>query len=296
MRFIRFVLKGAAGLLCLLAACTSPVETNYIAGLVGAKELYFDHSEKIHLAWSPDSSKIAYEAPLDTMAGGQSSSIFVYNLQQDTSRDVTPDAHDKRNCFPTFSADSRAIIFSQNDQLFKMSLQNGETAALTSSSLPPQFNPEMSPDGQLIACDDGRDIYVVSSDSGALQNVSISISMPLRNPTWSSDGRKLACESDSQLVIFNFDHNEIIQHSAFAGQFRAISWARQETPPFGSPILFHNGAGIAMINPATGKIYDAFEPVRGAAYFCWAANGHDIAYSTPYTLFRAPLLATIERK
>ena len=296
MRFYQSVFAGALGFFCFHIACTSPVETKIIVGQVSAQELYFDHQQKIHLAWSPDSSNIVYETPFDTTISGTPSSIFIYDMQQDTVRNVTPDLQNTRNCCPTFSADSKSIIFSQDDRLFKLSLQIGRGSALTSSNMPPQFNPDVSPNGQLVACDDGQNIYVVSSDSGALKNVSISIPFQLQNPTWSPDGQKLACESDTLLAIFKFENYEIILESTFGGEFRDISWSRQETPPFGSPILFRNNPGIAMINPTTGEIFDAFTLNRNVESFCWAPNGREIAYSTPFTLFRAPLLTPIERK
>ncbi|MBN1560034.1 PD40 domain-containing protein, partial [candidate division KSB1 bacterium] len=222
--------------------------------------------------------------------------IYIYDLQQDTVRELTPAARDRRNCSPTFAADSKTIFFTRDDQLYKMSLADGQTSPLTSTSVPPQRHPEVSPDGRLIACDDGEDIYVVSSDSGALLNVSASINLRLQNPTWSADGKKLACESPDSLFIFVFHDDEIVRESAFAGEFSEPAWARQATPPFGSPILFRRGAGIATINPDTGEIHDAFDLKKEVISFCWAPNGRVIAFSTPLSIYRAPLFTTIGRK
>ncbi|MBN1466327.1 PD40 domain-containing protein [candidate division KSB1 bacterium] len=293
MQLYRFACLCAVTLYCLSTACTSPVESNLITNLVGTQELYIDRHQKSHLSWSPDSSMIVYQTPVDTTTGGPFYTIYIYDLQQDTVRELTPAARDRRNCFPTFAADSKTIFFTRDDQLYKMSLADGQTSPLTSTNVPPQRHLDISPDGRLIACDDGQDIHIVSVDDGAMVTASESISSPLQNPSWSPDGQRLACESPDSLIIFVFANDEIVRESAFAGEFGDITWARHETSPFGSVILYRNGPGIATINPETGEIYDAFDIRKKIESFCWAPNSHDIAFSTPHSIYRAPLITTI---
>ena len=294
MRFIRFVYFGTVGLLIFTLACTSPIETKLLKSQVGTQELYFDQHDKTNLTWSPDSTLLAYQTAVNTAIDSQYSTIFVYNLLENVVQDITADDHHKRNCYPTFVTDSKSILFTQNDQLYKMSLVNGERSPVTPSNDPPQFHPNVSPDGQLVVFDDGTDIYAVSIDGGPPQKLSESVTFPVKNPSWSPDGTKLACESPGQLAIFTFESTGITLDRKFAGSFIDIEWAGRETPPFGCPILFRNSPGVAMIDPVRGDIFDAFFFNKNITSYCWAPNGRDIAFSTPRFIYLAPMLTTIE--
>ncbi|MBN1482649.1 hypothetical protein EH223_11700 [candidate division KSB1 bacterium] len=222
------------------------------------------------------------------------STICLYDLVERRVRDLTAEAQHQHNLYPTFTNDSKAIIFSQNEQLFRVELSTAEQVTLTSSNMPPQHRPEVSSNGQWIACDDGQDIYVLPIGGGTLQKVSESIALSLQNPTWSPDGDKLACESDRQLVILYFDGEQVSVDTTFSGFYQDIVWTRHPTSPFGATILFRGGgSGFGTINPETGVIYDDFMIRKPVASLCWAPNGRDIAYSTPFEVYRTPLFTTI---
>lgn len=220
--------------------------------------------------------------------------IYLYNLVERRVSDLTAEAHHRQNFYPTFSNDSKSIVFSQDDQLVRIDLSSADKVALTPSNMPAQRFPEISPNGQQIACDDGQDIYVLPIGGGILKKVSESLSLPLQNPTWSPDGEKLACESDQHLVILQFDGEQVRVDATFSGIFQDIAWARHPTPPFGATILFRGGrSGFGTIDSETGKIYDTFIIRNPIASLCWAPNSRDIAYSTPFKVYRTPLFTTI---
>ncbi len=224
------------------------------------------------------------------------SAIYAYDVMEDRLTGLTDPINPMLNLAPAFTPNSQMIIFSQNGQLVRVPTNGGEITALTPSTTPPQFNPEVSPNGQWVACDDGRDIYIVPIDGGELVKISGSLNMSLSNPTWSHDGNRLACQTETTLEILNFDGQQLSEERSYVGQFDKIEWARVETPPFGAPILFRKGQfGVATINPETGAIIDTFSFRFDLVSFCWAANGRDILYTTPWEIIHTPLLSSLSQ-
>lgn len=221
--------------------------------------------------------------------------IHVYDLFEERLTTLSDAARPMKNLTPAFTPNSQNVIFSQNGQLVSVPALGGDIQALTPSNEPPQYNPELSPNGLFVVCDDGADIYVVPVAGGEPRKISENIDISLTNPTWAPDAHQIACQAHNSLEILNFDGQQLSEAKSFAGTFEQIQWARAETPPFGAPILYRKGQwGIAIINPENGSIIDTFS-YSLAFSFCWAANGRDMIYSTPWLVLHTHLLSSLSQ-
>ena len=244
--------------------------------------------------WFPDGASVIVEDSREY------STIMLYDLSAQETRDLLPDAPGTHNEFPTFTADSKSIVFSQNDRLHKLSLETNELMELTPPPAMPQRRAEISPDGSVIAFDDDTDIFILPLQGGTPQNISESINDPLQSPTWSPDGTQLACISKTQmgtqLGIFSYQGGALNPVKQFEGDFLEIDWARTEVPVFGSTILYRDvQSNINTINPETGERYESFDFRHFVASACWAPNGRHIAFSTLYQVYRTPLYTVLEQ-
>ena len=223
------------------------------------------------------------------------STLYVYDVIDQTVRELTPGNPPANNLDPAFTPNSQDIIFTKNGQLYTVSATGGDARPLTLSGTPPQYHPEVSPDGSQIAFDDGYDLYVMPAAGGESQNLSKDVIYSLKNPTWSPDGAKLAGETQDMLIIFSLNQGQSEIDKMVSGRFEHITWSRKTTPLFGDPILARNGYfNFVMIDAETGRVVNEFDIRRNIESFCWAPNGREMAYSASLQVFRTPLLTTLK--
>ncbi len=208
----------------------------------------------IHIAWSPDSTRIAYTA----LAGGNPQ-LFVASLNGSASVPIGPP--DIEGESPVWSPDGRQIAFrgghfNQDRGIYVMAADGTGTPLRLTAPSRAQTTPDImfsapawSPEGDLIAYssivdDGGSHVFVVSSRGGDPQDVSGQPGVSDWSPAWSPGGDWLAWRAGPESAT---------------GQFivaRPDGTGRSVLPPAvsGAPVWSPDGRQLigASPNPASG--------------------------------------------
>jgi dipeptidyl aminopeptidase/acylaminoacyl peptidase len=159
--------------------------------------------------------------------------IFVIPAEGGTARQITSGNFNHGE--PSWSKDGKDLFFSanlnedweydfRNSELYKISLANGKTKALTNRK-GPDFGISISPDGKRLAYlgyDDKvqtyqlTKLYTMDVDGKNKQEVKLNLDRSVSEPVWASDGNG---------IYFQYDDkgNTKIGYTAFNGQVKKIA-------------------------------------------------------------------------
>jgi Tol biopolymer transport system component len=166
------------------------VETPVTSGAAGpATGLYGD----FYPAWSPDGQWIAFGSSRGDLQFGFYDIWVVRSDGTGLKQATTQKAPDTG--WPSWAPDGNTLIYSQNDQIWRVSRGGG------SSWAPPVWlwdggsHPSFAPDGRRVAYDFAGDILVRAYPGGAPVAVTSGADEDL-GPSWSPDGKSLAFSSN----------------------------------------------------------------------------------------------------
>ncbi len=163
-----------------------------------------------HPAWSPDGSRILFDADYDGDGFGE-----LYSINKDGSDLVRLTFNDSNDQFGDWSPDGEYIAFSSdrngNWDIYLMDADGENQMPLTESPDWELF-PAWSPDGQKIAFNylvprsRNTDVYVMNADGSNLQPLTDSAGFD-ENPSWSPDGTRIAFQTarDGNFQIYFMD-------------------------------------------------------------------------------------------
>lgn len=165
-----------------------------------------------HPAWSPDGSKILFDADYD-----DDGFYEIYTIDPDGSNLNRLTSNQANDQFADWSPDGRQIAFSSdrngNWDLFVMNADGSNQQPLTTSNDWELF-PAWSPDGKqivfnwLVPKSGDTDVYVMNSDGTGLNQLTDSPGYD-ENPTWAPDGSQIAFQTrrdgNFELYIMNRD-------------------------------------------------------------------------------------------
>ena len=238
-------------------------------------------------AWSPDSTRIAYE---------QSGRIYVATVKTDSSTDNTDSGDDMAVALltegfePTWSPDGTKILFVSwahgHRDFFVIDSDGTDRAPLTSSRRA-EYAASWSPDGTKIAFhaypDGDSEIFVINSDGTGETRLTRNNDQD-KNPVWSPDGTKIAYNSkpvDREIFVIDSDGTGKRQLTDNEVHDTSPDWS-----PDGTKIVFvtvdaGEGDGEIAVMDADGtnvvQLTDTaiteFQPI-------WSPDGTRIAYLT----------------
>ncbi|MCB2210033.1 DPP IV N-terminal domain-containing protein [bacterium] len=197
----------------------------------GLRRLTETEASEDHPAWSPDGTRILFDADYD---GDGYYEIYTMRTDgTDLTRLTDNDANDQ---FADWSPDGRQIAFASDRNggwdLFIMDANGKDQRALIDGDDWALF-PAWSPDGVQIAYTGlaprsrNTDVFVIDADGGNIQQLTDSPGFD-ENPVWSPDGSQIAFQSDRdgnfRIYIMGADGSE--QRSLFDLPFDALwpSW------------------------------------------------------------------------
>jgi Tol biopolymer transport system component len=219
-------------------------------------------------AWSPDGTRIAFEAGADG-----SRDIYVAQINGGTPQQLTFESGDDRA--PAWSPDGTRIAYQSmqdgNREIYVMNADGGNKQRLTNHPATDAL-PSWSPDGRQIAFASDRwrgenngDIAIMSAFDGngvtQLTNAGNNLS-----PAWSPDGNTIAYVSagggDRNINLLDIASRGIRSLVAASGVNEDYpSWS-----PDGQHIIFTNGAQIAISN-LSGQIVRTLTNSAGNNYW-----------------------------
>ena len=137
-------------------------------------------------AWSPDGSKIAYDAFAGLAAGQEFPDIYVINPDGTGLTDLTPD-NPSQDMYPAWSPDGRKIAFasarSGGMQIFVMNADGTGVVNLTNDSGVADISPTWSPDGSRIAfmghLGSNEEVFVMNADGSGIVSLVVG-----EDPRW----------------------------------------------------------------------------------------------------------------
>jgi TolB protein len=145
-------------------------------------------------AWSPDGASIAFVSKRDGR-----SHIYVMQADGTDTRRLTSGSEEESR--PSWSPDSRRIVFARSGELYTIRAAGGAARRLTRSLGGDASDPAWASNGKLIAYDyrrpgySIREIWVVRADGGGARAVT-RLGQVSGLPTWSPDGSRIAFQSD----------------------------------------------------------------------------------------------------
>ncbi len=241
-------------------------------------------------SWSPDGKTIAfYRRPLDP-----SDTAGLYFINPDATNErlflpgrgfVTP---------PTWSPDSKKLIYSYNYDLFKINVETKQITQLTFDGAWNLF-PDWSKDGEWIAYDSelgtngSSYIWVMDKDGKDKEDISTHGTGEWRSPSWSPD-RELIVHTRSiqgpqppEQEIFimgeNGDNPARLTYSQYGMTNRHPNWS-----PVGGKIIWASTGGPMGPNPLQIWIMDENGgnkrqlTTQGGDYPCFSPDGTKIVY------------------
>jgi TolB protein len=165
-----------------------------------------------HPAWSPDNTKISFDADYD-----EDGYYEIYCMNADGSGVQRLTDNQANDQFADWSPDGRQIAFSSdrhgNWDLFLMDADGGNQCALTDT---PQWEvfPAWSPDASQIAFTGlkpgsrNTDVYIMNSDGSNIRQLTNRPGFD-ENPSWSPDGTQIAYQveigGNFEIYIMNAD-------------------------------------------------------------------------------------------
>lgn len=203
----------------------------------GLKRLTETEEAEDHPAWSPDGSRIVFDADYD-----QDGYYEIYTMDEDGSN-LTRLTFDQANDqFADWSPDGEQIAYSSyrngNWDIYVMDADGSNPRQLTNSPDWELF-PAWSPDGSRIAFNGLRpgsgntDIYVMNRDGSDVLQLTDSAGFD-ENPVWSPDGSRIAFQTarDGNFEIYVMDADGSDQHplAAHAADELWPSWRQIEIP------------------------------------------------------------------
>jgi TolB protein len=222
-------------------------------------------TSQFHPAWSPDGTRIAFDA---RSAGGRSFHIYVMNADGSGLERLTDGPG--WNYLPAWSPDGTRIAFvsnrDRNDEIYVMNADGSGQMRLTDDA-DEDLSPAWSPDGTRIAFQTNRDsnneIYVIAPDGTNQMMLTDSKASFDGDPAWSPDGSRIAFVSDrdgqASLYVMNADGTGVTLLAPSTG-YGDRSWS-----PDGGRIAFDQGGspadigGIYVVDVETRSVTKLFE-------------------------------------
>ena len=211
-------------------------------------------------AWSPDGTRIAYEAQSDHGSG-----IWVMNADGSDQRPAGAGGSSESD--PAWSPDGTRIAFASSDSsAWNLWVMNADGSGRRRVSTVFASDPAWSPDGSRLAYVGSDGIGVVSLDGGDPHAVT-SPGPFASGPSWSPDSRRLVFARNNaqgypgELSLVNVDGSgeRPLTTDGFANARPAwspdgtrIVFQRTQTPPFGWS-LWSIGADGSGLRPVTGS-------------------------------------------
>lgn len=184
-----------------------------------------------HPAWSPDGTKISFDADYD---GDGFNEIYQMDIESGEVTRLTFNAANDQ--FADWSPDGRGIAFSSdrngNWDIFRMDVDGSNQQALTTGSDWELF-PAWSPDGTRIALmgmvpnSRNTDIFLMDADGSNLRQLTATPRFD-ENPAWSPDGSQIAFQTERagqfEIYLMNTDGSEQRPLAAHASDDLWPSW------------------------------------------------------------------------
>src|SRR5581483_1033962 len=210
-------------------------------------------------AWSPDGSKIAYQAYNNS---GSGDAIYVINADGTNKIRVATNPG-LRTSRISWSPDGKKIAYSGSGSFIYIASSDGSGAAKLPGSPDRVTDPQWSPDGSKIAYSRDGNVYVMNPDCSEQRKLTngTDINRPFAAPRWSPDGSRLLVSGPSHVYLINVDGS---------GLTRLLNVSISQTPawsPDGTKIVFVGGNytlnvinfdGTGLVKIVDNKFYNFF--------------------------------------
>jgi Tol biopolymer transport system component len=216
-------------------------------------------------AWSPDSTRIAFE---------RSGKILVMNADGSDKTQLTRD-NPPADHSPDWSPDGAKIVFERAGAIFVMNTDGSAKTQLTNETPAGDHSPDWSPDGGRITFARSGDIYVMNADGSGQTNLTLSPGLD-DAPAWSPDGAKIAFTSvvafRQDIYVMNADGtDQTVLSNGYDGYWPAWS-------PDGVKIAFtFFGPATIIITNLDGSGTTKFR--IGGYEPAWSLDGTKIAFA-----------------
>jgi Tol biopolymer transport system component len=198
----------------------------FIAGIDGTRVRQVTHAPNgaWSPAWSPDGTRIAYEA-LDSghllglyvldVASGESTQITGVNVHYERAGDAT--LRPGQPLEPQFTPDGSSLVytggsFGGHPVIWTVPVSGGESTLLIGGNLRNAENGSLSPDGSLVTFiggeigRSGQHRWVANADGTNRRLIPDVYGIPcLSTPTgtWSADGSRIVCSEASKVIVID---------------------------------------------------------------------------------------------
>jgi TolB protein len=152
-------------------------------------------------AWSPDGTRIAFQASGD---------IFVINTDGSGQKQLTTNR--ANDYFAAWSPDSKQIVFVSerdgNPEIYTMTADGSNQRRITDNPAEDTF-PDWSPDAKQIVFSSkragGSQIYVMTVDGSEVKMLTDPATGTADYPTWSPDGTRIAFDASGGIYVMKAD-------------------------------------------------------------------------------------------